>query len=237
MAAKLTNCTKEEQRSVIRFLRAEGVPGAQIHLRMCAQYGDKVLSRRIVYKWIEMFQNGRTSVTDAERSGRPATATTTRNEERTLELIRENRRITAEEVAGRLNVSVGSACCYSSVFTNQFQGSFFIPRGRGCSWTSGALCIRHTRATILEHFNPLIDDSTTENFIPILSTHAEINLCSRHTFCPQKAYDRTLFLFGATYKFRSHLHHSVTTLALNCKVSRLVRLASHMTLSDTGLSD
>ena len=84
MAAKLINCTKEEQRLVIRFLWAEGVPGAQIHLRMCAQYGDKVLSRRIVYEWIEMFENGRTSVRDAERSGRPATDMTTRNEERTL---------------------------------------------------------------------------------------------------------------------------------------------------------
>ena len=41
MAAKLINCTKEEQRSVISFLWAEGVPGAQIHLRMCAQYGVK----------------------------------------------------------------------------------------------------------------------------------------------------------------------------------------------------
>jgi len=108
MAAKLINCTKEEQRSVIRFLWAEGVPGAQIHLRMCDQYGDKVLSRRIVYEWIEMLENGRKSVKDAERSGRPATATTTRNEERALELIRENRRITVEEVAGRLNVSDGS---------------------------------------------------------------------------------------------------------------------------------
>ena len=106
MAMKLINCTKEEQRSVIRFLWAEGVPGAQIHLRICAQYGDKVLSGRIVYEWIEMFENGRTSVTDAERSGCPATATTTRNEERTLELIRENRIITVEEVAGRLNVTI-----------------------------------------------------------------------------------------------------------------------------------
>ena len=106
MAAKLINCNKEEQRSVICFLWAEGVLGAQIHLRMCAQYGDKVLSRRIVYEWIEIFENGRTSLTDAERSGCPATATTTRNEERTLELIRENRRITAEEIAGRLNVTI-----------------------------------------------------------------------------------------------------------------------------------
>jgi len=73
---------------------------------MCAQYGDKVLSRRIVYEWTEMFENGRTSVTDAEHFGCPVTATTTRNEERTLELIRENRGITVEEVAGRLNVTI-----------------------------------------------------------------------------------------------------------------------------------
>jgi len=53
-------------------------------------------------------------VTDAERSGCTATATTTRNEERTLEVISENRRITVEEVAGRLNVSVGSA--YSLIY-------------------------------------------------------------------------------------------------------------------------
>ena len=106
MAAKLINCTKEEQRFVIRFLWAEDVPGAQIRLRMCAQCGDKVLSRRIVYEWIEMFENGRTSVTDAERSGCPVTSTTTRNEERTLELISKNRRITVEEVAGRLNVTM-----------------------------------------------------------------------------------------------------------------------------------
>ena len=75
-----------------------------------------------------------------------------------------------------------------------------------------------TLVAIFEHFNPLIDNSTRENFIPILSTHAEMNLCSRHTCCPQKAYDRTLFLFGAIYKFCSHFHHSVTTLILNCKV-------------------
>ena len=56
-----------------------------------------------------MFENGRTSVTDAEHFGRPATATTIRNEERTPEPIRENRRMTVEEVAGRLNVSGGSA--------------------------------------------------------------------------------------------------------------------------------
>jgi len=56
-----------------------------------------------------MLENGHMIFTDAERSRLPATATTTRNEERTLELIHENRRLTIEELAGRLNVSVGSA--------------------------------------------------------------------------------------------------------------------------------
>ena len=109
MVAELINFTKEEQRSVIRFLCAEGVPGAQIHLRMYAQYGDKVVSRRVVYEWIEIFENYRTGVTDAVGSGRPATVTTTRNEERTLEMIGENRRISVKEFTGRLNVSVGFA--------------------------------------------------------------------------------------------------------------------------------
>jgi len=40
------------------------VPEAQIHLCMCAQYGNKVLSCRIVYEWIE---NGRTSVQSFRR--------------------------------------------------------------------------------------------------------------------------------------------------------------------------
>jgi len=115
---------------------------------------------------------------------------------------------------------------------NQFQGSFFIPRGRGCSWTPECSA-SHTRAAIFKHFNPLTDDSMRENFIPILSTHAEMNLCSQHAFCPQKACDWTLFLFRAIYKFHSHLHHRVTTLILNCKVSRVARLNNHMTLSDT----
>jgi len=93
---------------------------------MCAQYGDKVLSHRIVYEWIEMFENGRKNVTDAERSRCPATATTMRNEERTLELIHENRKITVEGVAGRLNVRVGSAY---SLIHDSLKFSKCVPGG------------------------------------------------------------------------------------------------------------
>ena len=40
MVAPLATCTKEEQRSVICFLRSEGVKPIDIHRRMEVQYGD-----------------------------------------------------------------------------------------------------------------------------------------------------------------------------------------------------
>jgi transposase len=116
MAAKLENCTEEVQRFVISFLWAEGVPGGQIHQHMCAQYVDNALSRKVVYEWIEMFKTCRTSETDAERSGHPTTATTALNEERARELILQNRRVTVDEIAKQLNISIGSA--YSVVHDN-----------------------------------------------------------------------------------------------------------------------
>jgi hypothetical protein len=79
MAVKLENCAEEEQQSVIGFLWAEGVPGEQIHQRMCTQYGHNALPHWVVYEWIEMFKNGHTSVTDAERSGSQITATSAQN--------------------------------------------------------------------------------------------------------------------------------------------------------------
>jgi hypothetical protein len=72
MAAPLSVCTKEEQRSVIRFLWSEGVSGAAIHQRLSAQYGNSVLLQWSVYEWIEKLKNGRTS---EEGAGRPSTAT------------------------------------------------------------------------------------------------------------------------------------------------------------------
>lgn len=86
MAVHLINCTKEEC-SVVCFLWAEGEPGTQLHLRMCAQCGDEVFSRRVVSDWSSLFRTDHTRVTDAEHSRHPTTAMITRNEDGTLELI------------------------------------------------------------------------------------------------------------------------------------------------------
>ena len=42
-------CTREEQRSVIRFFGSEGVNPSEIHHRMKMQHGDTCLSLQQVY--------------------------------------------------------------------------------------------------------------------------------------------------------------------------------------------
>jgi len=69
MAAPLPTCTKEEQRSVIRFLRSEGVKRIEIHQRMNVQYGDACLSLQQVYGWTRKFMNDISSVTDSPQPG------------------------------------------------------------------------------------------------------------------------------------------------------------------------
>jgi transposase len=54
-------CTKEEQRAVVHLLWAEGVPGAEMHRKISAQYGNSVMSQQMVYEWIKRFKNGHTS--------------------------------------------------------------------------------------------------------------------------------------------------------------------------------
>ena len=43
-------------------------------LMLVRVYGDNTMKKTAVYKWVKRFSEGRESVTDEERSGRPATA-------------------------------------------------------------------------------------------------------------------------------------------------------------------
>jgi len=74
MDALSQDCTIEEQRGVVRFLWAEGVKPVEIHRRMLARYGQRTMSQRKVYEWVERFKSCRKRVTDEGRSGRPSTS-------------------------------------------------------------------------------------------------------------------------------------------------------------------
>jgi transposase len=61
-----------EIRAVIRFLHVKNISSAEIHLELCAVYGQNLMSEGTVRQWCRMFKDGRTNVHDEERSGRPS---------------------------------------------------------------------------------------------------------------------------------------------------------------------
>jgi len=67
-------------------------------------YGDKAMKKTAVYKWVKSFSEGRESVTDEERSGRPVTNRTEENIAKVRQSVRENRRLTVRSIAEQVNI-------------------------------------------------------------------------------------------------------------------------------------
>ena len=109
MAAPLATCTKEEQRSVICFLRSEGMKPIEIHRRMEVQYGVACLSLQPVYEWSRKYLNGVSSVTDSPRPGQAHRVVTPEAIAAVEAIVKENRRVTVHEIAAHLDMSHGSA--------------------------------------------------------------------------------------------------------------------------------
>jgi hypothetical protein len=108
MDALLFICTKE-QRAVSQFLWAEILPGAEMHRRMSVQYGDSVVSQQIVYEWIERLRNGHTNIKHGEGDRCLSTSIADANTVQVFDIILQNRRVTIDEVAHKLQISHGSA--------------------------------------------------------------------------------------------------------------------------------
>ena len=62
------------------------------------------MKKTAVYKWVKRFSEGRESVTDEERSGRPATSRTKENIAKVRQNMCENRRLPVRSIAEQVNV-------------------------------------------------------------------------------------------------------------------------------------
>ena len=85
-------------RSVIRFLNAKNMTPAEIDIKLCDVYGEHAMSSSMVRRWVRLFNEGRESVHDDRRSGRPSVL----NEDlvRAVEgKIRENRQFTIKPLS------------------------------------------------------------------------------------------------------------------------------------------
>ena len=98
-----------EMRANIKFLIKLNWKAPQIIEALQTVYGDHTLSKTAVYEWIKRFKDGRESLEDDSRSGRPVSSKSDQNLKSVEKLVEENRRITVEEVAATLGISHGSA--------------------------------------------------------------------------------------------------------------------------------
>ena len=90
-------------RFVIEFLKEE-IPVADIHHRLQRVYGDVCMGASSVRRWVKHFKDGNTSIQDQPHSGRPRTASTEPNKKRADEIIKEDRRVTLDEIATKLGI-------------------------------------------------------------------------------------------------------------------------------------
>lgn len=79
-----------------------------IHKELATAEGDKALSKRTIYRWIEAFEAGQSSIEDEPRSGRPREAVTPSNINIVENLINDDPHITIESIQQVVAISAGS---------------------------------------------------------------------------------------------------------------------------------
>lgn len=67
-------------------------------------YGESVLPKTQIYEWYKAFKDGRETVEDAPRSGRPSTSNTDDNVGKVKEIVLENRHNSVRESTSDLNM-------------------------------------------------------------------------------------------------------------------------------------
>lgn len=114
MRVKLQTCQKVsmadslEQRCAIKFCFKLGKTAVETYKMLQQAYGEDCLSRGRVFEWFGRFKEGRESVQDDSRSGRPVSARNDNQIELVREKINSDRRLTIREVSLALNISYGT---------------------------------------------------------------------------------------------------------------------------------
>jgi len=94
-----------EQQCAIKFCVKLGETGIETFNKLKQAYGEHALWRSQVFKWYKAFSEGRESIKDEPRSGRPSTSKTDNNVEIVRTLVRSDRRLTVRMIASELNLN------------------------------------------------------------------------------------------------------------------------------------
>ncbi|CAH2257986.1 jg25254 [Pararge aegeria aegeria] len=96
---------KIEHRAVIKFLTKQGKSVQTILEEMSSVYGESCPGKTMVYKWHTLFKQGRASLEDDPRPGRPIEVTTPEIIQKVEKLILEDARLKKKQLAEMVGVS------------------------------------------------------------------------------------------------------------------------------------
>jgi hypothetical protein len=97
-----------EQRTNIKFLMKLFKRGWEILEMLETAYGEFAMRHRTVYKWVDLFKEGRVSVNDNEREGCPSMSRVGENIQRVHDLMMSDCRIATITITDKLGISKGS---------------------------------------------------------------------------------------------------------------------------------
>jgi histone-lysine N-methyltransferase SETMAR len=121
--------TVEEQRSCIKFCVKNGKTGAETLQMLRTSFSDDCLSQAVVYQRVKRFKDGRESLKDDPRQGRPSTARNEQKVAQVREKICADRCLTIREIAEEVNVSCGSCqAILSEDLAMRHVAAKFVPR-------------------------------------------------------------------------------------------------------------
>lgn len=97
-----------EQRANIKFCQKLGKSPSETFNMIKQVYGDEAFGRSAVFKWHQRFAQGRDSLEDDDRSGRPKAVRTERKIEEVATLVRANRSQSVDDIAAAVGISHGT---------------------------------------------------------------------------------------------------------------------------------
>jgi len=99
----MSDC-KSEQRVNIKFIVKLKKSATETFQLLTEAYVEDCMSRARVFEWHKQFSEGRESLKDDDRPGRPRTAVTDDNNEKLRDVIRKDRRLGVLVVAEEVNL-------------------------------------------------------------------------------------------------------------------------------------
>ncbi|GFO15083.1 histone-lysine N-methyltransferase SETMAR [Plakobranchus ocellatus] len=104
MAPPIAVRSKLEIRAFARFMFEKGTKCSVIYREIVENCGEHAMAMTQVYQWCSWFKDGRTSLQDEPRSGRPNTANNDWNTARVDELIKVDIRVKLKEISLKLDI-------------------------------------------------------------------------------------------------------------------------------------